>query len=125
MITQFNNGFRWSFMSEITHVRLVSGIVVLAAMLVFSGQGSMAQDITPTNCAADGRLYDPGDVACIPACHGQQRLAKCERTDSGVGWTPISESCPNAMNFTPYRSVNSTSANTRLLSSIGGPSLLR
>lgn len=76
--------------------------VWLAAALTAGCLAAAAQDVTPATCAADGRNYQPGEIACIPACHGQQRLAKCERTDGGVSWTNISESCPNAnLHLTP------------------------
>ncbi|MGI9401496.1 MAG: hypothetical protein ACR2O0_09595 [Rhizobiaceae bacterium] len=63
--------------------------------------GAEAQEATPLTCAAEGRSYEIGETACIPACHGQQQLARCEQSDSGVTWTSISTSCPNALNFSP------------------------
>lgn len=54
-------------------------------------------EATPATCVADGRSYAPGEIACIPACYGQQRLAKCEQTETGAGWTNISARCPIAM----------------------------
>jgi hypothetical protein len=57
-----------------------------------------AQEATPTSCVAAGRGYRVGETACIPACHGQQRLARCEQTSNGgATWTSIADTCPNAM----------------------------
>jgi hypothetical protein len=76
---------------------------VLAAFVFGAGYAGMVltangQEAAPITCIAQGRDYRIGDIACIPACHGQQRLAKCEQTNNGgVTWTSISDTCPQAM----------------------------
>ena len=75
------------------------GVSIAVLFLAFEAAGSLeaaAQDSTQIACSAAGRNYQPGEVACIPACHGAQQLAKCEQTGSGVKWTNIANSCPNA-----------------------------
>lgn len=77
----------------------IVGACVCALSIFISAHNASAQDGqgTTATCVADGRSYIPGEIACIPACYGQQRLAKCEQTDTGAGWTNISDRCPTAM----------------------------
>jgi hypothetical protein len=73
----------------------------------------MAQD-APQNsraaCMSGGVTYIAGEYACIPACHGQRRLARCDTsvssipqndhgatTTAGAIWTYISDACPSVM----------------------------
>lgn len=55
---------------------------------------------TPENqqlsCLANGQAYTPGEVACVPGCHGRQRLARCDALAASADWTTLSESCPSA-----------------------------
>jgi hypothetical protein len=79
----------------------VLGFALLAAASAGGLNVAQAQDMTTGTCTAGDRVYESGQVACIPACHGQQRLAKCDQTTTGFGWTTISNSCPSAMNLVP------------------------
>lgn len=89
-----------------TFIRTVMGTVFLGAAC-FAAQG---QEMSRITCAAGGQIYDVGDVACIPACHGQQQLAKCEQAGAGASWTSISNSCPSALIKTPRQSFRAASA---------------
>jgi hypothetical protein len=55
---------------------------------------------TPENqqitCLANGQAYTPGEVACVPGCHGRQRLARCDAISTSADWTTLAESCPSA-----------------------------
>ena len=87
-----------------------------------------AQEAAPVTCIAQGRDYVVGDIACIPACHGNQRLAKCEQTgNGGVTWTPISDSCPQAMQFdtSPQMSVALVGSDMNATLITGLPELLK
>ena len=90
----------------ITIYRIIMGAAFFSAAC-FAAQ---AQEMSRVTCAAGGQSYDVGDVACIPACHGQQQLAKCEKAGEGASWTSISNSCPNAMNLSPRQSFKAASA---------------
>jgi hypothetical protein len=92
--------------------------ILLTVVTVFSGaMGALAQDSnaapstpapseTPNfstpdtqnlSCIANGQAYVPGEIACVPACHGRQRLARCDAlADASADWTTISDSCPSA-----------------------------
>ncbi len=89
-----------------TIYRIIMGATFLAAACF----ASQAQEMSRVTCAAGGLNYDVGDVACIPACHGQQQLAKCEKSGEGASWTSISNSCPNAMNRSPRQSLRAANA---------------
>jgi hypothetical protein len=78
--------------------RSIAAAFVFAAACAGMSLAANGQEAAPITCIAQGRDYVVGDIACIPACHGSQRLAKCEQTNNGgVTWTPISDSCPQAM----------------------------
>ncbi|MCB1488744.1 MAG: hypothetical protein KDJ88_14975 [Bauldia sp.] len=44
-----------------------------------------------------GNQYQVGDYACIPACHGRQRFARCDSVADSATWTYISDVCPSAL----------------------------
>jgi len=48
------------------------------------------------SCIANGQAYSPGEIACVPACHGRQRLARCDAVAQSADWTTISDACPSA-----------------------------
>jgi hypothetical protein len=75
------------------------GMVLFVATGAGGSIVAHAQDMSSGTCTAGGHIYQPGDIACIPACHGQQRLAKCDQSAKGFTWTTISDSCPSAMNL--------------------------
>lgn len=57
---------------------------------------------TPAICTSAGNSYKVGDYACIPACHGQRRLARCDVTGVSAAWTYVSNACPSAMITAPW-----------------------
>ena len=59
---------------------------------------------SPVVCTSAGNTYQPGDFACIPACHGQRRLARCDVVGQSASWTYVSNACPSAMINAPWPS---------------------
>ncbi len=57
-----------------------------------------------TVCLSAGNTYQAGDYACIPACHGQRRLARCDANGQTASWTYVSNACPSAMINAPWPS---------------------
>ena len=55
-------------------------------------------------CTSAGNTYSAGDYACIPACHGQRRLARCDVVGQSASWTYVSNACPSAMINAPWPS---------------------
>ena len=55
-------------------------------------------------CTSAGNTYSAGDYACIPACHGQRRLARCDAVGQSASWTYVSNACPSAMINAPWPS---------------------
>jgi hypothetical protein len=88
--------------------------MTLAALIAIGAVGfagsAIAQDapatpITPGTpqslaCVNSGQVYMPGQIACIPGCHGAERLARCDIVQSTTIWTTVSNDCPIA-NMTP------------------------
>jgi hypothetical protein len=72
--------------------RIQLGLIVLA----FSFAGAGAQEVA---CVNSGNIYKIGDIACLPGCHGQQRLARCDMGTNTGTWTTVSNTCPSAMIF--------------------------
>ncbi len=60
------------------------------------------QTATPLACTSAGNTYKAGDYACIPACHGQRRLARCDVVGQAASWTYVSNACPSAMINAPW-----------------------
>ncbi len=92
--------------------RLVTTCAVLLAAAGLAGPGA-AQDApsqpqqapanAPQTCSSGGVQYAVGEYACLPACHGQRRLAQCEInvTTEQPLWTYVSDACPSAMIINP------------------------
>ncbi len=59
---------------------------------------------SPAVCTSAGNTYNVGDFACIPACHGQRRLARCDVAGQSASWTYVSNACPSAMINAPWPS---------------------
>ena len=55
-------------------------------------------------CVNAGISYKIGEFACIAACHGQRRLARCDAVAEKGSWTYVSEICPSAMIVPPWPS---------------------
>jgi hypothetical protein len=83
------------------------GFVVLA---VAAATPSIAEDAPATGapttlaCTNAGLRYQPGEFACIAACHGQRRLARCDTVTDKATWTYVQESCPTSMINAPWPS---------------------
>src|SRR5258706_14664111 len=72
---------------------------MMIAALVMQGLAvgpALSAEATPV-CQNSGRDYKVGEYACIPACHGKRRLARCDAAAQATTWTYISDVCPSAM----------------------------
>ena len=74
----------------------MKSVAALAALfaLLSTANGQEAKLL----CTSGSVSYKIGEIACIPACHGRQRLAKCELSNGLASWSYLSDSCPSAMN---------------------------
>jgi len=76
--------------------------IIGALVAATTASASLAEDAqknaTPV-CMSGGVQYKAGDYACLPACHGRRRLARCEVNGSGgqALWSYVSDACPSAM----------------------------
>jgi hypothetical protein len=84
------------------------------AILAVAATASLAQDRpAPTDsapgptlaCTNAGMTYQPGDFACIAACHGRRRLARCDTVADKASWTYVQETCPTSMINRPWPSA--------------------
>lgn len=77
-------------------MRLFLGTLVVAAV---SAVSAAAQDVKPSAalCMNSGNEYKVGEYACISACHGARRLARCDAVAQTASWTYVSDACPSAM----------------------------
>jgi hypothetical protein len=69
------------------------------ALLIAAGMAAgpvLAQDASLI-CRNAGNEYKVGEYACIAACHGQRRLARCDAIATAATWTYVSDACPSAM----------------------------
>lgn len=69
--------------------------------LAIGVSAAAAQDATLV-CTNAGNSYNVGDFACIAACHGERRFAKCDLVGTAAIWTYLSDSCPSAMINPPW-----------------------
>ena len=76
--------------------RISLGTVILAAL---AAGPVLAQDVAPQSatCLNSGNQYKVGEYACIAACHGARRLARCDAVAQTASWTYVSDACPSAM----------------------------
>lgn len=70
--------------------------VLVFAGAVAAGVPAVAADVSLV-CVNAGRQYKVGDYACLPACHGRQRYARCDAVAAHASWTYISDVCPMAL----------------------------
>jgi hypothetical protein len=75
-----------------------------AAVLAAFSLPALAQDATTLACANAGNRYLVGEYACIAACHGNRRLARCDMVAERASWTYVSDACPSAMINPPWPS---------------------
>ena len=95
-------------------VRLGVALIMLALPATLSlaqdqpapaqGDGAAAPGGASLACTNSGMHYQVGEFACIAACHGQRRLARCDTVAEQPKWTYVSESCPTAMINQPWPS---------------------
>jgi hypothetical protein len=73
------------------------GTLIAAALMatVVSIPGAIAQEATLV-CTNAGNTYKVGEFACVAACHGARRLARCDMILKSATWTYVSEVCPSA-----------------------------
>jgi hypothetical protein len=73
------------------------GILVGAALLAvtIAGTDVDAQEAS-LSCTNAGNTYKVGEFACVAACHGARRLARCDMVLKSATWTYVSEVCPSA-----------------------------
>ncbi len=93
---------------------LAAGLLVALSAVPAAAQDAPAPPAPPTTptppaassavCTSAGNTYRAGDYACIPACHGQRRLARCDVVGQAASWTYVSNACPSAMINTPWPS---------------------
>ncbi len=90
---------------------LAAGILMALSAVPAAGQDAPATpapsappSASPTVCTSAGNTYQVGDYACIPACHGQRRLARCDVAGQSASWTYVSNACPSAMINAPWPS---------------------
>lgn len=86
------------------------------AILALTATPSLAQDQpappstdapatnTQIACVNAGLSYHAGEFACIAACHGRRRLARCDALADKGSWTYVSEACPTSMINQPWPS---------------------
>lgn len=77
--------------------RMTAIRTIAASILIFAGSAAVKAQQTGLICTSGGVNYQVGDIACIPACHGRERLARCIVSNGAASWSTISESCPSAM----------------------------
>jgi hypothetical protein len=70
-------------------------------LLVFAGAVATSVPAVAADaslvCVNAGRQYKVGDYACLPACHGRQRYARCDAVAEHASWTYVSDVCPIAL----------------------------
>ena len=79
------------------------GLVLFAAASALALPASAAETASLV-CVNAGVSYKVGDMACIAACHGRRRLARCDVVAEKASWTYISDACPSAMINPPWPS---------------------
>ncbi|HVY18930.1 MAG TPA: hypothetical protein VHA70_02485 [Bauldia sp.] len=86
---------------------LAAAIVSLAAP-AFAEDAAPPASTTPAPatlaCTNAGLHYAVGEFACIAACHGERRLARCDAVAEKATWTYVQENCPSAMINPPWPS---------------------
>ena len=96
-------------------VELTVGFLALAASTALTlaqdqsappagGAATNPPGALPQMCMSSGTPYQVGQYACIPACHGMRRLARCDAAGDNVSWTFVSNECPSAMINAPWPS---------------------
>ena len=76
---------------------IIGATALTAAFVALPAAGQEASTI----CTNSGIQYNIGEFACIAACHGQRRLARCDTVAERASWTYVSDACPSAMIINP------------------------
>ncbi len=78
----------------------------IAALTALSIMPALAQEEQESAlaCVTSGVSYAVGEFACIPACHQERRLARCDVVSESASWTYVSDACPSAMINPPWPS---------------------
>jgi hypothetical protein len=76
---------------------MVAAFPLLAADQAPQPGAQQTQPQTAVVCLNSGNTYKAGEFACIRACHGERRLARCDVVAEQASWTFISNACPSAM----------------------------
>jgi hypothetical protein len=86
----------------------VAAAISLLAVPAFAEDAAPPAASTPapaaSACTNAGLHYNVGEFACIAACHGERRLARCDMIATNASWTYVMESCPSAMINPPWPS---------------------
>jgi hypothetical protein len=98
--------------------QLFYGLSFVAAGLTVAP--AIAQEATPI-CQNAGNVYQVGDFACIAACHGARRLARCDQLADAATWTYVSDVCPSAWIVPPPPGNASQIPTVAAMSPIPGP----
>ncbi len=83
---------------------MIGAAVAAAAFLTIPAlaQNAGGGQSAAATCTSGGLKYAAGEYACVPACHGERRLVRCDArtygstTTLGI-WTFVSDVCPSAM----------------------------
>ena len=74
----------------------------LATILAASCPAAAADSgAAPATCSNGGQTYAVGQYACIRACRGSRRLARCDMVSQQPSWTFVSDVCPSAYEILP------------------------
>jgi hypothetical protein len=71
--------------------------MALAAAVFLAAGPALAADNSTSICLNAGNQYKVGEYACIAACHGERRLARCDAVADQASWTFVSNACPSAL----------------------------
>ena len=82
----------------------LSSAFALAQDQAAANSGASGPGTATLACINAGSQYQVGQFACIAACHGQRRLARCDAVAERASWTYVSEACPTAMINPPWPS---------------------
>ena len=72
--------------------------LAVAAAMILTGVtvSPLSAQTSVLTCSNAGNTYKVGEFACIAACHGARRLARCDPGGQSAIWTYVSDVCPSA-----------------------------
>jgi hypothetical protein len=83
---------------------VIAATFALLSLPAFAEVATPPASSTTLACTNAGLRYSVGDFACIAACHGQRRLARCDDVAEKATWTYVQENCPTSMINQPWPS---------------------